>query len=284
MLEKRLKALAAEKAKEIGVSFRGIDVVKKDPVIDGTSFVFANHRLSIGKNGQRIVLHVGDLSDVNDERLELTVEFLMCHCVKGDGMAQGNALMSPINPVVTGTLLEVHGAFSQYFAAKTYLSVYGSARFSRFQYFGLDRFVAETEAIYESEDFCHKTLAVAAYFKEQLKFELIGESPPEIKTVIKKITAPFPASFEEIESSEMPWSGKATVLLFLTEYLLQRVNLVRSYRRNELVTQGTPQGALHRGMHTFGDSDVKIPRTAASIEFMLDSSYFGSAVGAASQS
>lgn len=269
----KVKNLVEEKARVLGLEYRSMEVreatAEDDPPL--------GERLVMDMPDEDIIVKLVPPFSEDDPALECIIENMLCQwkCAQEEGQYYVSLQIKGFR--ARALVTEVCSAYSHYMGGKRHIEVFGKESFHRYQNTGWEDFIRQGEELIVIPDADQQVAVIASCFKEQMKFDLLGESPEEMPKIIGRITAPFPSVFDTIRATKLNWEGKAHLLVFTSSYLLKKVDLVRSYMANRLVLNARPV------THIFGDSGAQIPRTAASIEFMLDSAYFGSAVGTTSQ-
>ncbi len=250
-LENRLKSLLKQKAIALNLPHKGIEIIPLNPLKDNLISIGAEMYIDM-KDGI-IILETGNMPSVSDNELELMVEHEICHCKDDQEVVYGSEVFVPVHSAQI-LAMEMYQSYIEYFACQRQIREFGMERFIRFQMRGLEDFIIRVERYFgKATDYKDKTGLIAAFYKEQIKCNLMEGEPLVIPSVVMDLVAPFPESFEKIHNSGLKWIDKSKLLYLMLTIHFGNIDIVRSYINSRLILQrdlkdGTSKKFLDKGV------------------------------------
>jgi hypothetical protein len=271
MTKDKIVGLLHDKAKAIGLKYKGIEL---RPVHEKEAgFNVAGGKMYVDLVDENIVLEVDDVSDCTDKQLEAMIEHEICHCKDTEEEMYGNEVFCPPLEIAQGLCLEIYHAYTDFLACKRQLNVFPYENFVLYQMFGIDEFVRDVDAKIRSTRISGvATVLIYAYFKEQLKCDMLKEDPKIIPEIVSKFTAPFAEAFEMINSSGLDWMAKTRLSCILTLTAYTNIDMPHSYIYNRMILDGKKESLSLR----FAENewiDGKTFMVASRVEDLLLSTY-----------
>lgn len=231
-LDQRLKSIMRRKAEVVELAYRDIRITDADHGRRGI-LVSLDNLLSIRIENGVIVLEKGNLTGISSEDLGVMLENLACNAKDAEEGISGYGFVSTI-PLAAVTA-ETHQAYSDYFSAQRHIRIFGMENFRRFQQVGMEAYLQRVrDYIARAPTKQGKEDAIASYYKEQIKNNLLEDSP-DILPVIQLFIAPFAECFQRIRDLDSPWPIKAELLYLMATVLHHTVDIVDSYERGKII-------------------------------------------------
>ena len=263
----KLKALVEDKAHVLGLSYRTVEIQEAtagdDPAL--------GERLTVDMPGEDILVRIVPPFSENDPALEVIVENVLCQwkCDKGEGHSYVGLDLPDFKS--RALVAELCNAYSEYRGGKLHIEAFGRERFRQYQYNGWESFIRQVGEVFAIPYAEQQVAAVAACFKEQIKFDLLGESPESMPKVMAAITAPFPRAFDAIQACRSPWGKKVLLLVFMSAYLLKNIDLAKSYATRGLVVNASTNTRMTERLQI---TDSGLLAATKTVESILNESYF----------
>lgn len=270
-LERKLKSIMRQKADVLGLRYRDIRVADENLTRNGVLLLLDNP-LSMHVEEDVIVLKKGNLSGLSSADLDLMLENLACNAKDAEEGISGYRFVS--NLPLAAVVAEIHQAYADYFSAQRHIRAFGMDRFRRFQLRGMNAFVQRVERYIEEAPTPHgKADAIASYYKEQIKDNLLDDAPAAMPPVVQLLIGPFAECFDHIRGLHGAWPVKMELLYLMATILHHAVDVVRSYEHGQLLLSGARSQRQSSRLHADGSLSLDAFYFSSAIEDMMIDRY-----------
>jgi len=230
-LQERITQLVAEKARAVKLGFSNIRLEANQQLEEESD----PGTIVMNIHDEEIVVKHNDITQISEDDLEAIVEYGICWCKNVKEKVIGRSIQTSGFGFITGFVLEIYGAFGTYFTAKRYLEAFGQERYDKYAKFAGKIFRKALQAYGDKIERAnvYSYLAVAQFIKEEIINSMMS-GPVAYKEAISKVTAPLKPVFEFINRQKADWLQKSKMLLTITLFMYNNIDLLQSYNQNKI--------------------------------------------------